>query len=73
MEHIESLFKRHFTKALENDPRTVYDLFEWQTVDVSLTNYQTGETIREMNDLEFPAHYSQNACNIIASKYFRKD
>ena len=73
MEHIESLFKRHFTKALENDPRTVYDLFEWQTVDVSLTNYQTGETILEMNDLEFPAHYSQNACNIIASKYFRKD
>ena len=25
-----------------------------------------------MTDLEFPVHYSQNACDIIASKYFRK-
>lgn len=72
MKEIKDLFKRHFTKALENSDKTVYDLFEWQHVDVLLKNYQTGETILEMQDLEFPADYSQNACNIIASKYFRR-
>lgn len=72
MKELKDLFKRHFTKELQNSDKTVYDLFRWQNVDVNLTNYQTGETILEMKDLEFPADYSQNACNIIASKYFRR-
>jgi ribonucleoside-diphosphate reductase alpha chain len=69
---VKDLFKRHFTGALENSEKTVYDLFDWQEVDVTLINYQTGETLLEMNGLEFPEGYSQNACNIIASKYFRR-
>lgn len=72
MNQINQLFKRVFTKELENSDKTVYDLFQWQTVDVILKNYKTGETIYEMNGLEFPEHYSQNACNIIATKYFRR-
>lgn len=72
MKKLNDLFKRHFTGELENSDKTVYDLFQWQEVDVVLTNYQTGEVIIEMKDLEFPADYSQNACNIIASKYFRR-
>lgn len=72
MKVLKDLFKRHLTKELEDSDKTVYDLFQWQNVDVNLTNYQTGETIIEMKDLEFPADYSQNACNIIASKYFRR-
>ena len=63
---------RFFTKSLETDDKTVYDLFQWKNVSVKLINHGTGETILEMNDLEFPAHYSQGACDIIASKYFRK-
>lgn len=63
---------RHYTKKLEGSKLTVYDLFKWKKVDVRLTNYQTGEVITEMNDLEFPEDYSQSACDIIASKYFRK-
>ena len=72
MKQILDLFSRQFTRELVDSDKTVYDLFKWQQVDVTLTNYQTGETILEMGDLEFPAHYSQNACNIIASKYFRR-
>lgn len=72
MKEIKDLYRRHFTKKLENTDKTVYDLFEWQTVDVVLRNYQTGDLILEMRNLEFPAAYSQNACNIIASKYFRR-
>lgn len=72
MKQLSDLFLRHFTGELADSDKTVYDLFEWQKVDVTLLNYQTGETILEMNDLEFPVQYSQNACNIIASKYFRR-
>ncbi|WP_139142351.1 vitamin B12-dependent ribonucleotide reductase [Acetobacterium wieringae] len=72
LNQINQLFTRVFTKELEDSDKTVYDLFSWQTVDVILKNYQTGEIIYEMTDLEFPEHYSQNACNIIATKYFRR-
>ena len=63
---------RFFTKSLEESDKTVYDLFEWKKVSVNLVNHGTGESILDMEDLEFPAHYSQAACDIIASKYFRK-
>ena len=63
---------RFFTKPLESGDKGVYDLFEWKKVSVQLINHKTGESILEMEGLEFPAHYSQAACDIIASKYFRK-
>ncbi|MCM8711128.1 vitamin B12-dependent ribonucleotide reductase [Clostridium sp. SYSU_GA19001] len=70
---IKTLFKRVYTKELENDKnKTVYDLFNWKTVDVFLQDYKTSKVIVDMKNLEFPEHYSQNACNIIASKYFRR-
>lgn len=70
---LQDIYHRYFTKELERDPdKTVYDLFDWKKTDVAMTNHQTGETIFEMKDLEFPQNYSQNACNIIASKYFRR-
>ncbi len=65
---------RHFTKALDDNKslNSVYDLFKWKKVDVKLKNHATGELLTNMTDLEFPEHYSQSACDIIASKYFRK-
>ncbi len=63
---------RHFTSELQNSAKTVYDLFKWKKVDVRLKNYSSGEIITDMANLEFPEHYSQSACDIIASKYFRK-
>ena len=72
---IEELLERRFTAALaepENADKTVYDLFEWSRRDVMLTDYKTGKVLCEMHDLEFPVGYSQNAVDIIASKYFRR-
>ena len=63
---------RLFTKELINSDKSVYDLFQWKKVDVKLTNYSTGEILTDMRDLDFPENYSQNACDIIASKFFRK-
>jgi ribonucleoside-diphosphate reductase alpha chain len=71
--HLNSILKRVYTKELENDStKTVYDLFNWKNVDVFLKDYKTSKVILDMKDLEFPENYSQNACNIIASKYFRR-
>jgi len=73
MRDIKDLFKRYYTKELENNKdKTVYDLFEWSKRDVLLKNHKTGKILVDMKDLSFPTHYSQNAVDIIASKYFRK-
>jgi ribonucleoside-diphosphate reductase alpha chain len=70
---ISELIQRNFTKELDIHPeKTVYDLFTYKTIDVKIIDHATGEAIVDMQNLEFPEHYSKNACNIIASKYFRK-
>lgn len=73
MSNLKGIVKRVFTKQLEEDKSlTVYDLFQWKTVDVFMKNWKTGKIIADMQELEFPENYSQTACNIIATKYFRK-
>ena len=73
MDNLNQLLKRHYTKDLEGrDGLTVYDLFEWSQRDVLLKDYKSGRVLTDMKGLEFPVHYSQNAVDIIASKYFRK-
>ena len=73
MENLKSVLTRYYTKDLEkNKTKTVYDLFKWKKVDVVLKDYKSGKILVDMKSLEFPEHYSQNACDIIASKYFRK-
>lgn len=53
--------------------KTVYDLFKWKKVDVVIRDYKTGAVLFSGHDLEFPEDYSQNACEIIAKMYFRKE
>lgn len=73
MGDIKNLFKRFYTKELEKDKTiTVFDLFEWKKVDVFLKDHKTSKILLDMKDVEFPVHYTQNSCDIIASKYFRK-
>lgn len=65
--------RRYYTRELEKDPsKTVFDLFEWDTRHVKLTDHKSGRILADYDNLEFPAHYSQSASDIIASKYFRK-
>ena len=73
MTNLHSLIIRYYTKTLADNPEmTVYDLFQWENRDVVLKDWKSGRTLTDMKDLEFPVQYSQNACDIIASKYFRK-
>ena len=70
MSNLEGLFSRYYTKALAGrDDLTVYDLFEWSKRDVLLQDYKSGKVLTDMKGLDFPTHYSQNAVDIIASKY----
>jgi len=73
MNSIKNIFKRVYTKELDiHKDKTVYDLFKWKKVDVLMKDYKTNKVLVDMKNLEFPIHYSQNSCDIIASKYFRK-
>lgn len=72
MDILDKLITRYFTKELENSDKTVFDLFSWKVVNVEIMDYKTNRIIFSRSNLEFPEFYSQNACNIIASKYFRK-
>lgn len=48
-----------------------YEMFEWKTSHVHLSDYRTGKTIYE-NDVEHPINWSQNAVDTTASKYLRR-
>lgn len=70
---LNDILQRRFTKSLEKSKdKSVFSLFKWKKVDVELKDYKTGDTIVSLKNLEFPENYSQTACDIIASKYFRK-
>ncbi len=66
---MKSIIKRHFTKNLQKG-KSVFELFNWIKRDIKLYNQKTGEVIFELKNAEFPDFYSENACSIIASKYF---
>ncbi|PHV70897.1 ribonucleoside-diphosphate reductase, adenosylcobalamin-dependent [Sporanaerobium hydrogeniformans] len=70
---LKDLLSPYYTKQLDTSTQTVYDLFTWHTIDVNIKDYKTGASIIHMENLEFPTHFSSNACDIIASKYFRKN
>ena len=73
MATLHTLMSRYYTKELVDHPEmTVFDLFEWDTSDILIKDHKSGKILTDMKDLEFPVHYSQNARDIIASKYFRK-
>jgi len=73
MNKISDVLVRYHTKELEGQTeRSVYDLFAWSKRDVLLKDHKSGAILTDMQDLDFPVHYSQNAVDIIASKYFRK-
>ncbi|MEI8201154.1 MAG: vitamin B12-dependent ribonucleotide reductase [Eubacteriales bacterium] len=73
MATLHTLINRYYTKELAEHPeKTVFDLFDWDRCDVLIKDHKSGRILTDMKDLEFPVHYSQNARDIIASKYFRK-
>ena len=77
MAHTDRFFAKN-TPATSGDAvngfsQAVYSLFEWKKVDIVLKDYSTGDIIVNMQGLEFPEHYSQNAVDIIATKYIVKE
>lgn len=58
---------RKYTKVGVNP----FDQFEWEIRDSKIED-SDGKVIFEMKNVEVPAHWSQRATDIVASKYFRK-
>ena len=59
-------FERHFTK----DGVDPFDEVDWELRSAVITN-ERGELVFEQRDVEFPRFWSQQATNIVVSKYFR--
>ncbi len=58
--------ERYFTQP-KSDP---CDLVEWETRAARILDVE-GKVVFELTDAEFPVAWSQNATNVVASKYFR--
>ncbi|MBI2589144.1 vitamin B12-dependent ribonucleotide reductase [Candidatus Saccharibacteria bacterium] len=58
--------KRLFTKPKSK----AYDLLKWTTQDSAIINPATGKAVFEQKNVDFPEHWSLNAVNIVAQKYF---
>lgn len=65
-EERKALVRRFFTRK-ETD---VYNTVDWTTRDAVITGPK-GETVFKQENVEFPSTWSQNAVNVVASKYFR--
>ncbi|GAB4000002.1 hypothetical protein GCM10029992_30550 [Glycomyces albus] len=48
-----------------------YDEVQWEQRDVVMTNWRDGSVNFEQRGVEFPEFWSQNATQIVTSKYFR--
>ncbi len=59
-------FERYFTK----DGVDPFDEIEWELRSALISN-EKGELVFEQRDVEFPKFWSQQATNIVVSKYFR--
>ena len=58
-------FERYFTDGV--DP---FDEIDWELRSALIAN-EKGELVFEQRDVEFPSSWSQQATNIVVSKYFR--
>ena len=61
-------FSRHFTK--NTPPCSVFDEVTWEKRTASISG-SDGKPVFEQHDVEVPEQWSQQATNIVASKYFR--
>ncbi len=59
-------FERYFTRDV-GDP---FDEIDWELRSALIAN-ERGELVFEQRDVEFPRFWSQQATNIVVSKYFR--
>ncbi|TET94955.1 MAG: hypothetical protein E3J29_07620, partial [Dehalococcoidia bacterium] len=61
------LITRRFTRP-DVDP---YDELQWESDRTAVIAGADGAPVFEQKDVEFPSDWSQNATNVVASKYFR--
>ncbi len=57
-------------RLFTSDKSKAYDLLKWVKRDSIIKNPATDKPVFEQKDVEFPEHWSLNAINIVAQKYF---
>lgn len=60
----------HFDRFYTKEGTHPFDMVKWEKRDAIIKN-EKGETVFEQRGMEVPSFWSQQAANIVASKYFR--
>ena len=60
-----------FQRVLSSTKSSPYDDISWSKKNIMIVN-KVGEVLYECPNAEFPADWSDGACQIVASKYFRE-
>ncbi len=65
----DTLVERLFTSP----EKKAVDMFDYETRRAEIRNLETGEIIFEKDNVTFPKGWSQNAVNMVTSKYFARE
>ncbi|OGG06680.1 MAG: ribonucleoside-diphosphate reductase, adenosylcobalamin-dependent [Candidatus Glassbacteria bacterium RIFCSPLOWO2_12_FULL_58_11] len=63
-----AVLERVFTEPGKN----VYSMVGWSKRSIKMVDHAKGKVVYSGEDLEFPSSWSETACKITASKYFKK-
>ncbi len=65
-------YTERIERVFTQKERDVYSLVNWSRRSLKMVDHGKGKVVFEADDLEFPSSWSENACKISASKYFKK-
>lgn len=65
-------YPERIERVFTEKDQDVYSLVNWSRRSLKMVDHGKGRVVFEADDLEFPSSWSENACKITASKYFKK-
>ncbi|MBW7998221.1 MAG: vitamin B12-dependent ribonucleotide reductase [Candidatus Glassbacteria bacterium] len=59
-------------RVFTTEGKDVYSMVNWSRRSLKMVDHTKGKVVYQADELEFPSTWSENACKITASKYFKK-
>ena len=65
-------FPFNMERVFTEPDRDVYSLVSWSKHSIKMVDHVKNKVVYEGDELEFPSNWSETACKITASKYFKR-
>ena len=65
-------FSFNMERVFTEPDRDVYSLVSWSKHSIKMVDHVKNKVVYEGDELEFPSNWSETACKITASKYFKR-